>query len=111
MLQEQADARKFPIQLDAMFCELVPQPPVSDAEVGCLYPASAPPEPSGSSIAYLVRAFSPCISSARSISLSISSRNEIPEASHNLGYMLMEVKPGMVFTSFRKSFPPFFSRK
>src|SRR5258707_7576426 len=111
MLQEQADARKFPYLIGRHFCELVPQPPVSDWEVACLYPASAPPEPSGSSIAYLVRAFSPCISSARSISLSISSRNAMPEASHKLGYMLMEVKPRMVVTSFRQSLPPFFSMK
>ena len=55
---------------------------------------SAPPEPSGSSMAYLVRAFSRCISNASSISLSISSRKGMPLASHNLGYMLIEVKPG-----------------
>jgi hypothetical protein len=39
-------------------------------------------------------------SKARTMSLSISSVQETPEASHGLGYMLILVKPGMVFISF-----------
>jgi hypothetical protein len=42
---------------------------------------------------------------------SISSRKGMPVASQILGYMLMEVKPGMVFTSFRKILPVAFSMK
>ena len=65
------------------------------------YASRAPPEPAGSSIWYLVRAFSACCSRASSINLSIKSRKGMPLASQSFGYMLMEVKPGMVFTSLR----------
>ncbi len=34
-----------------------------------------------------------------------------PEASHSLGYMLMEVKPGIVLSSLMKIFPFVRSRK
>jgi len=42
-----------------------------------------------------------CRSSASSISRSSSAENESPLCSHIFGYMLMEVKPGMVLISFR----------
>ncbi len=66
----------------------------------CYYASSAPPEPAGSSMEYFVRAFSACSSSASSISRSISFGYGNPDASHSFGYMLMDVKPGIVFSSF-----------
>src|SRR5439155_17602287 len=50
---------------------------------------------------YFVRSlfFSPCRSMASVISRSISSEYGIPDASHNFGYMLMEVNPGSVLIS------------
>ncbi len=45
--------------------------------------------------------FSACRSSPSSISRPISSGYSTPEAAHNFGYMLIEVKPGMVLISFK----------
>src|SRR5438309_1799013 len=46
-----------------------------------------------------------CREIARSTSRDKSSGYGIPEASHSFGYMLIEVKPGIVFNSFKKNFP------
>src|SRR5438552_5864874 len=48
----------------------------------------------------MVRAFSACCSRARQIRLSMSSRKGMPLASQSFEYMLMEMKPCVVFIFF-----------
>src|SRR4051812_3106850 len=58
---------------------------------------------------YLFRFFSLWRSNASSISLLINSVYSTPLADHNLGYILIAVKPGIVLISFTYSFSVFAS--